>query len=165
MLDQVFEGKFRPGHFQGVCQVVNRLLDIVKPVNLYMGQKDYQQCMVIKKLLVITGRDTKLHICETVREPGGLAMSSRNMRLSEEEKISARAIFNALQYCQQHFKTDNLARVQQGAKEMLMQNGFRIDYLEFAHALDLQPIDEWKGEPVVVLVAAFMNDVDSSTIR
>ena len=159
MLDQVFEGKFRPGHFQGVCQVVNRLLDIVKPVNLYMGQKDYQQCMVIKKLLVITGRDTKLQICETVREPGGLAMSSRNMRLSEEEKISARAIFNALQYCQQHFKTDNLARVEHEAKDILTQNGFRIDYLEFAHALDLQPIDKWKGEPVVVLVAAFLNDV------
>ena len=68
MLDHILEGAFRPGHFQGVCRIVDNLLGIVEPDQLFMGQKDYQQCMVVRKLLEITRRHTELKICETVRE-------------------------------------------------------------------------------------------------
>ncbi|MFZ1534928.1 MAG: pantoate--beta-alanine ligase, partial [Chitinophagaceae bacterium] len=87
-IETILEGKFRPGHFQGVCMVVHRLLDIVQPDNLYLGQKDYQQCMVISKLVeLINQQDTiKVNICPTLREKDGLAMSSRNMRLNEDER-------------------------------------------------------------------------------
>ena len=85
-LETVLEGKYRPGHFQGVCMVVDRLLDIVQPDQLFLGQKDYQQCMVIKRLLILKGQTDKigLSICPTLREADGLAMSSRNLRLSEK---------------------------------------------------------------------------------
>jgi pantoate--beta-alanine ligase len=83
-IENKLEGYHRPGHFQGVCQAVDRLLEIVQPHNFYLGQKDYQQCMVIKKLLEMTGRENsiQLNIVPTVREEVGLAMSSRNLRLN-----------------------------------------------------------------------------------
>ncbi len=86
-LEKILEGKYRPGHFQGVCTVVHRLLEIITPDNLYIGQKDYQQCMVIKKLVELTGMKNliKINISPTLREKNGLAMSSRNMRLTKQE--------------------------------------------------------------------------------
>ena len=93
-LEEVLEGRFRPGHFQGVCQVVDRLLDIISVNTLYLGQKDYQQCMVIARLLDLTDRtqNVKLNIVPTIREKSGLAMSSRNLRLTEGERIKAATI-------------------------------------------------------------------------
>src|SRR5512138_2235737 len=92
-LETILEGKYRPGHYQGVCMVMERLLKIVRPHNLYLGQKDYQQCMVIKKLIELIGlTEIKMHICPTVREQDGLAMSSRNMRLNKEERKQAAEI-------------------------------------------------------------------------
>src|SRR5690242_13565632 len=87
-LEKILEGKFRPGHFQGVCMVVERLLEIVEPDKLYLGQKDFQQCMVIRKLISLMGKENtiSLEISPTLREPDGLAMSSRNVRLNEEER-------------------------------------------------------------------------------
>lgn len=95
-LETIWEGKYRPGHFQGVCQVMRRLLDIVVPTDLFMGQKDYQQCMVVGKLLELMGSSTRLHPCPIVREADGLAMSSRNLRLTEADRKKAPAIYKAL---------------------------------------------------------------------
>src|SRR5688572_30056151 len=81
-LENILEGKYRKGHFQGVAQVVDLLLDMVHPDNLYIGQKDYQQCLVIKHLLMLRYPQVQLHIHPTVREEDGLAMSSRNARLT-----------------------------------------------------------------------------------
>jgi pantoate--beta-alanine ligase len=160
MLDQILEGKFRPGHFQGVCRVVDKLLDIVAPDQLYMGQKDYQQCMVIRKLLDITGRSASLNICETVREPDGLAMSSRNIRLNPEQRLKAPLINRALQYLQDHLETGSLAVLKEYAYRELSDNGFRVDYVEFANAGTLELTSWWDGrEPIVALVAAFIDDV------
>ena len=160
MLDQVLEGKFRPGHFQGVCRVVDKLLGIVEPDHLYMGQKDYQQCMVIRKLLDITGRSTALIICETVREPDGLAMSSRNMRLSPEQRLVAPTISRVLQYFHDHLKAGSLEDLKNYGYRELSENGFRIDYIEFANANTLSPASWWDGnEPLVALVAAFIGDI------
>ena len=81
-LEEILEGFYRPGHFQGVCRVVHRLLTIVHPDMLFLGQKDYQQYMVIRQMMNDCTISTPIHICPTLREPDGLAMSSRNMRLS-----------------------------------------------------------------------------------
>ncbi len=103
-LETVLEGKYRPGHFQGVCQVVHRLLSIVQPHNLYIGQKDYQQCMVIKKLVELTQLKVNVIIGSTLRENDGLAMSSRNMRLNIEERKKAVKISEVLFFIKKEIK-------------------------------------------------------------
>ena len=95
-IETVLDGKSRPGHFQGVCNVVQRLLDIVQPNTIYLGQKDYQQCMVIKKLTELIQSPTQIIVCPTLRESDGLAMSSRNMRLTTVERIKAIRISEVL---------------------------------------------------------------------
>lgn len=95
-LESLLEGAFRPGHFQGVCQVMRRLLEAVRPDHLFMGQKDYQQCMVVRRLLEIIRLPTLLHPSPIIREPDGLAMSSRNVRLTTEQREQATAIYQAL---------------------------------------------------------------------
>jgi pantoate--beta-alanine ligase len=161
-LETVLEGKFRPGHFQGVCLVMDRLLKIVLPNNLYLGQKDYQQCMVIKKLIELIGlKDkVKVNICPTLREEDGLAMSSRNTRLLPDDRIKATTIFKALLYIKENLKTGDTKKNKDEAKEMLLQNGFLIDYVEIANADTLALIENWNGkEKVVALAAAFLNNV------
>ncbi len=159
-LDHILEGKFRPGHFQGVCRVVDKLLSIVEPDLLFMGQKDYQQCMVIRKLLHITGRHTDLHICPTVREPDGLAMSSRNMRLSPVQRLKAPLINIVLEHFSQHLKEGSLQPLKDYGNEMLTRNGFRVDYIDIVNAQSLEPVSYWDGkEPLVALVAAFIDEI------
>jgi pantoate--beta-alanine ligase len=161
-LETLLEGSFRPGHFQGVCQIVHRLLEIVLPDNLYMGQKDYQQCMVVKKLLELTGlgQTVTLRISPTLREKSGLAMSSRNMRLNETERNAAVAIYQALDHTRKNLQPGALQTLQQQAAEQLTQKGFRVDYVEIADAGSLYPVDNWDGrQKLVVLAAAFLGEV------
>ena len=161
-LETVFEGKFRPGHFQGVCQVVHRLLEIVRPDNLYLGQKDYQQCMVIKKLIELIGLNDKItvNICPTLREDDGLAMSSRNTRLVPEERKKAATISAALRFIKENLKAGNTAAIKYAAKDMLLRQGFKIDYIEIADADTLQVVENWEGKQNLVLLAAvFLNNV------
>jgi len=161
-LDTVLEGKFRPGHFQGVCQVMHRLLEIVLPDNLYLGQKDYQQCMVIKRLIELIGLENriKVNICPTLREKDGLAMSSRNARLLPEERKKAATIFTSLLYIKENLKQGNTKKIKGEAMEMLSQNGFRTDYIDLADANTLELVDDWDGkQKIVALAAAFINNV------
>lgn len=161
-LETVLEGKYRPGHFQGVCMVVHRLLDIVRPGNLYLGQKDYQQCMVINRLIEITGKaeQIKINICPTVREPGGLAMSSRNLRLSIEERKKATAIFQSLQVIKKNIQPGELAAWKEEALAILKKAGFEPDYVEIAAAADLSLRSSWDGkEKLVALAAAYLGGV------
>jgi pantoate--beta-alanine ligase len=159
-LETLLEGKYRPGHFQGVCQVVHRLLDIVKPHDLYIGQKDYQQCMVIKKLISITGIDTKVHVCTTLRETDGLAMSSRNMRLNTTERKQAVKISETLQFIKKEIGLGNTETLQQRAIDYLTTEGFRVDYVSIANAETLEPIINWDDSlPLVALAAAYLNEV------
>jgi pantoate--beta-alanine ligase len=97
-LETILEGKYRPGHFQGVCQVVHRLLEIVQPTALFLGRKDYQQCMVIKKLIGLAEWNISLDIIPTLREASGLALSSRNLRLPEDNRRSASVIYRSRLY-------------------------------------------------------------------
>ena len=159
-LETELEGKFRPGHFQGVCQVVNRLLDIVMPSKLYLGQKDYQQCMVIKKMLQLMAIETDIIICKTWREPDGLAMSSRNMRLNGAERKKAAGIYEALLAIKKNIRPGPIQQLKEGAQQMLIKDGFKVDYVEIAIAGTLQLIQNWDGKtPVIILAAAYLNDI------
>jgi len=160
-LENILEGAFRPGHFQGVCRIVDRLLSIVEPNRLFMGSKDYQQCMVVNKLLKLTGKqDITLVIAPTQRENSGLAMSSRNMRLSNSERDAATAIFSVLQYIKANQSGKSVSDLKQYATDTLHKAGFeKIDYVEICHAITLQPLQEINNTPAVALIAAFMNNV------
>jgi pantoate--beta-alanine ligase len=161
-LETIMEGKYRPGHFQGVCKVVHRLLQLVRPDNLYIGQKDYQQCLVIKHLIGLTGMTDaiNLHISPTLREKDGLAMSSRNTRLNEQQRQIAPGIFQTLSLIKNEIKPGNLQLEKQKAMKQLHEKGFRPDYVEIADATTLKPLNDWDGrQKLVVLAAAFLGDV------
>ncbi len=159
-LETVLEGKYRPGHFQGVCQVVHRLLQIVAPDRLYLGQKDYQQCMVIKKMLEITGLSTSVIVGGTLREPDGLAMSSRNMRLSATERAKAVRISETLEFIKQQVRPGYIDDLTIRAEQYLTAEGFAVDYAAIANADNLAVLSNWNGETkIVALVAAYLNEV------
>ncbi len=159
-LATVLEGKFRPGHFQGVCQVVHRLLNIVIPGKLYLGQKDFQQCMVIAKLVELINCDTQIIICPTQRETDGLAMSSRNLRLNEAERKMAPLIYKTLQFIKNHFKTVDFRHLKENAQLELNKSGFKVDYIEIAEAENFNIPDKYiENKKLVVLCAAFLNEV------
>jgi pantoate--beta-alanine ligase len=159
-LETILEGKYRPGHFQGVCQVVKRLLEAIRPDYLVTGQKDFQQCMILKKLLSITNSRVQMVICPTVREQDGLAMSSRNLRLSPGERKLAPEIFKTLTRIKDQLPVKDAALLKAQSTEMLERKGFKVDYIEIADADGLKPIDHWNGNsPVVILAAAFINDI------
>lgn len=162
-IETVLEGKYRPGHFQGVCRVVHRLLDIIRPDQLYMGQKDYQQCMVVRKMLELTGlsQSVTLNICPTIREDSGLALSSRNMRLDETQKKQAAVIFKSLQFIRDHLKKMPFFEIEEKVKLHLSDNGFeQIDYVAAVNANDLSEIKNTKDTaPLVILIAAFTGGI------
>ena len=159
-LETLLEGEYRPGHFQGVCQVVDRLLEIVIPDRLYIGQKDYQQCMVITKLVELKKYDCKIIICPTLREPDGLAMSSRNLRLNPEQRKLAVHIYETMLMVKIELSKSEIGHIKQKAVNKLSNAGFRVDYVEISAASSLKPIITWDGhEKVVVLVAAYLDDI------
>lgn len=158
-LEETLEGSFRPGHFQGVCQAVDRLLQRTTPDILYLGRKDYQQCLVIKKLLELTKRDdVTVSPQETRREPSGLAMSSRNLRLSAAELDKAPLLHHALQQVKTRFTFAKKDELIADAWQQLEQAGFRVEYLELANAQTLKPATD-ESEPSVLLVAAWLGNI------
>ena len=161
-LDTLLEGEFRPGHFQGVCMAVEKLLDIVLPDNLYLGQKDFQQCMVIKRLIELMGIENQVHtnICPILREEDGLAMSSRNMRLSREQRAKAVALYETLTFLKQNLNKGSLSDLKKEATTLLQNKNFKPDYVEIADAKTLKPINEWDSRiNIVGLVAAYIGNV------
>lgn len=147
-LETILEGKYRPGHFQGVCIVVNLLLQAVQPHQLFMGEKDYQQVAVVRKMLEITDSTVELIPCPTVRSSTGLALSSRNARLTELQKEQALTIYKG-------FSLSNL----EDFKQSLLQNGFdSIDYIACVDPFTLA--EKAMGDkPYLILVAAFIGGV------
>jgi pantoate--beta-alanine ligase len=159
-LETILEGQFRPGHFQGVCQVMSRLLELIKPDDLFMGQKDYQQCLVVKRLISLMKIPVRFHTVPTVREADGLAQSSRNRRLTPVQRKNAVAISQALYEIRGGLNTGDAAALLQSAREILEAAQFKTDYISIARASDLQPIQKWDGkEKAVALIAAFQGDV------
>ena len=150
-LDQVMEGKMRPGHFNGVVQVVSRLFDLVHPNNAYFGEKDFQQLAIIHHMVEhssLSDRYTDLHIvdCPIVREASGLAMSSRNERLSEQEKQIAVAISQTLFASLEWAKSASVEEVQQRVIDTINAiNGLEVEYYEIVDKNTLQETNNWEN--------------------
>lgn len=141
-LDQRLEGAFRPGHFKGVVQVMQRLLELLRPQQLFMGLKDYQQVLVVRRLLEARQLPVELVGMETRREPDGLAMSSRNLRLSAKARSQAPLLHATLQDLLRslHEKPEALPDLLLQGRQKLESSGFRVEYLELASADLLQPL-------------------------
>lgn len=148
-LDQVMEGKMRPGHFNGVVQVVSRLFDLIQPTRAYFGEKDFQQLAIIHHMVErssLSERYTGLKIvdCPIVREASGLAMSSRNERLSGEEKQTAVTISQTLFASLQWAKSASVKEVQQRVIDTINAvDGLEVEYYEIVDKNTLQSTDNW----------------------
>ncbi len=160
-LENILEGYYRPGHFQGVCRVVHQLLKIIEPDTLFLGRKDYQQCLIIKKLVDDFHLPVEIEICTTAREPDGLALSSRNFRLSHAARKKATGIYKALSFIKENIKVKDVSYLKKEAQAIILNHGFdKIDYVEICDASALKPVSNIEnGEAVVALVAAFIEDV------
>jgi pantoate--beta-alanine ligase len=161
-LEELLEGAHRPGHFRGVGQVVGRLLEIIKPRHLYLGQKDYQQCLVIKRLISLMGKEEEieLKICPTVREADGLAMSSRNRRLTEPQRTLASVIYQCLVSIQSKTASGNWPVVQKECNDLLVAKGFEPEYVALAQAETLEPLANYSNsDKMVALIAARIGKV------
>ena len=167
-LEFLLEGEFRPGHYQGVTQVVYKLLDIVKPTTLYLGQKDYQQFMVVSKMVELLSIPVKMVMSPIEREPEGLAMSSRNVHLSAEDRKHALVLSRALNWVKDNFKADDIAGLEEQAHAMLRDEpGVEAEYFELADGKTLLPADE-NSDTIVALTAARVGKtrlIDNMLIR
>jgi pantoate--beta-alanine ligase len=153
-LEHLLEGEFRPGHYQGVTQVVYKLLDIVKPTNLYMGQKDYQQFLIVSKMVELLTLDVKMQMCPIEREPDGLAMSSRNVHLTQADRQHSLVLFKALNKVKDNFNIKNVAKLQQQALEMICAEAdVQPEYFRIVDGTTLLPADK-NSRSIVALTAA-----------
>ncbi|HSN09599.1 MAG TPA: pantoate--beta-alanine ligase [Hanamia sp.] len=159
-LETILEGKFRPGHFQGVSLVVEKLLKIVNPDFLFLGQKDFQQCLVIKRLVGLMNKNIKIIICPILREESGLAMSSRNLRLSFSDRKLASQLFHTLVSIKNKLKSEDFLKIKEQAIQDLETNGFKVEYLELAKKSNLEIVSHFKTEEeLIILIAAFLGNV------
>jgi len=153
-MEHLLEGKFRPGHYQGVMQVVNKLFNIVKPDIAFFGQKDYQQFMVISKMVELLNMPVKLVMCPIKRETDGLAMSSRNIHLTDYDRQHALILSKALSWVKANFNAGNIAQLQQQAEQMVSSEpGIGLEYFEIVDGDTLKPATA-DTKKIVALVAA-----------
>ena len=159
-LATVMEGKFRPGHFDGMAQVVKRLLDIVEPHQLFMGQKDFQQLTIVRSMLRQLELPVQLVMCPIIREKDGLAMSSRNVRLDPALRKKALLLNKTLKAAKRKMKTETPATIKKWAMKQLKIPSFKPEYFEIADAITLQSIRKFeKSDFVVACTAVWVGDV------
>jgi pantoate--beta-alanine ligase len=160
-LDKVLEGKFRPGHFKGVAIVVKKLFEIVSPDNAYFGKKDYQQLLVIRHLVSALHLPVRIHACPTLREPDGLAMSSRNLRLTIGEREMAPLIYQTLIRVKEKAGQIPLKDLRRWAIRKINTNpSFSVEYFEIVDKDDLHTLESWKEKQnSVACTAVFLGDV------
>jgi pantoate--beta-alanine ligase len=150
-LDKVMEGEHRPGHFNGVAQVVSKLFDIVKPTRAYFGQKDFQQLAIIRKMVLDLSLDVEIVACPTVREEDGLAMSSRNALLSEEQRESAPLISKTLFEARNKKGEKSVKGMMEWVIESINRNPLlKVEYFILANAETLQPISHWDESKEII---------------
>ena len=159
-LDTILEGKIRPGHYQGVTQIVKKLFDTVNPDRAYFGQKDYQQFLVIKEMVRQYHIPLKLVMCPIVREPDGLAMSSRNIHLSAEEHEQALVLSKALNLAKELFQFKTITEIKEEVSQFL-KTGQRVitEYFEICDGQTLAPVSTKDHESLVALIAARVGQV------
>lgn len=161
-LDKVMEGEFRPGHFSGVGLVVSKLFNIVEPDNAYFGQKDWQQFAVISKLVEELNFPLKLHSVATLRESDGLALSSRNLRLSEQQRKVANVFYRALTLAQQNLQRgQQLSVVRKQVKELVEhEEGVKLEYFEIANSKNLNVLENVdKANEPILCIAGFVGEI------
>jgi pantoate--beta-alanine ligase len=160
-LENQMEGKFRPGHFNGVGTVVKRLFEIVKPTNAYFGEKDFQQLQIIKKMVSKNKMKVNVIGCPIYREPNDLAMSSRNELLSTQEKQEASLIYKALLAAKTKFENNSAAAVIKWVQKSFEKNvDFKLEYFEIADEDTLLPIfRKNKNKKYRAFIAVFVNNV------
>lgn len=153
-LDTTLEGHFRPGHFDGVVQVVQRLFDLVDPNRAYFGRKDFQQVAVIKRLTDVLKYPIEIKVGDTIRETSGLAMSSRNLRLSENEKEEAIEISQILKKIKGWSSEHSPSECEAKAKEHFQKSSLKLEYLEIVHPLTFERLEkEWVPGATACIVA------------
>jgi pantoate--beta-alanine ligase len=153
-LEHLLEGKFRPGHYQGVTQVVYKLFDIVKPDTAFFGQKDYQQFLIISKMVALLNLPVKLVMCPIKRETDGLAMSSRNIHLTPDDHLNALILSKTLNWVKDNFEINNMLSLKGEAKQMIgREPGVELEYFEIADGDTLHPANQ-NSKSIVALVAA-----------
>lgn len=160
-LDTVMEGKYRPGHFNGVCQIVSKLFLIVEPTRAYFGEKDFQQLAIIRKMVRRYPFDLQIVGCPIVREADGLALSSRNARLSGEQRKQAlqisKALFASVDYAKSHTLAETKAFVE---KTIADAEGLRLEYFEIVDGNTLQTVGEWEESKYIVgCITVFCGEV------
>ncbi len=161
LLDKVMEGAFRPGHFNGVAQVVSKLFDFVKPDKAYFGEKDYQQLVIIREMVKQLELPVKIEGVAIVREPSGLAMSSRNQRLTEKQKENAAEIYRILQESTLLMEKQSPDKVVHYVTGMINNvPGLRVEYYAIVDGDSLQPVSSWEdSESIVGAIAVYCGDV------
>lgn len=160
-LDAVMEGKFRIGHFDGVGTVVKRLFEIVKPDNAYFGEKDYQQLTIVKKMVEIEKIPVNIIGCRISRELDGLAMSSRNKRLTEAERLEAPIIYKSLQKAKAMFADNDIGKIKVMVTDIFSDNEIlSLEYFEIADEATLLPADKKaEGKKYRGFIAVFADTV------
>jgi pantoate--beta-alanine ligase len=160
-LESVMEGQFRPGHFNGVGLVVSKLFHMVKPDKAYFGQKDLQQFLIIRQLVADLSFPLELVCCPIVREPDGLAMSSRNTRLTDSQRKTALALYQALLKAQNLLRTTSVAETKRTIHaDFEALPDIRLEYFEVVNGNDLSEITELdRAIPVALCIAAFLGEV------
>ena len=142
-LDSVLEGKYRKNHFNGVATIVSKLLHLFKPQNVYFGEKDYQQVLIIKYLINTEKIKVKLILCPTVRERSGLALSSRNKLLSSNQKNSSPIIYKSLKYISENFDKSDFKSIRKNLINKIEKiKSFKVEYLEIADTNTLEICDK-----------------------
>ncbi|HEX8563799.1 MAG TPA: pantoate--beta-alanine ligase [Flavobacterium sp.] len=160
-LENQMEGKFRPGHFDGVGTIVKRLFEIVKPTNAYFGEKDFQQLQIVRKMTEISSLPVNIIGCPIFRESNGLAMSSRNERLTPGERKSAGIIYETLKTAKVKYGTESAAQVRKYV-DGVFQNvpGFELEYFEIAEEETLLPSNEkHNNKKYRAFIAVFVNNI------
>jgi len=158
-LDRVLEGTYRPGHFQGVVHVVRNLFQIVEPDVAYFGRKDLQQLAVIRLMTSAIDFNISIVGCDTLREQSGLAMSSRNLRLDEQQKADALIIYKTLISSVEWSKKLTPQEVKNRALEMFAEGNLKLEYLELVDDLTFRPLDDTWSTHSSCCIAAYCGEV------
>jgi len=160
-IETVMEGKFRNGHFNGVAQIVSKLFDFVKPDKAFFGLKDFQQVAIIKAMVRQLNMPIEIVPCPIVRESNGLAMSSRNQRLSSEQKQDATILYKTLKNITKNYKKHPPAELQKKSiKEIENNSNLKIEYLEIVDDNSLETISNWnENKHISCCVAAYCGEV------
>ena len=157
-IDAVMEGKFRPGHFKGVVHVVHNFFQIIKANRAYFGQKDFQQLAIIRKMVAHFNFSTEIVSCETLREPSGLAMSSRNIHLSKSDIKAALIIYKTLQFVKDNKSKMNPESLRVAAIKFFKSGNLLLEYLEIVDEKTLSSANDWQTSNVCC-IAAYCNKV------